>query len=507
MNQKPARTAGAWLLLVLLLQVGPIRAGEPAKPRTIGTHAGGIASTHFSPDGKWLASGGGDKMVRVWDVAKAKQVYEWNGPTSFTCAVRFSPDGKTLAAGGYESNGGNPIYLFDVRSGKELPRLAGHASGGVRRLVFSRDGKLLLSAGFDGAVRVWDMTTCKELQNLRVEGGTVYSVAITDDSKIVATAGRDGLKLWDLATGTEQPREEMNKHSCVAVAFSPDGKLAASGDSSTVKLWETATGKEVHTLRGYRGELSYLVFSADGRTLYTASYDRCVRLWEVRTGRLIHEGEGHTGWVWGLALSPDEKTLASCSVDTKLLCWDLTGLGRPATSTVRLSAKQLETHWNELASRDAGAAYRAVCALAADPNHSLPLLQKRLTASRMRGVSDAQIAAMIKNLDADNFPTREKASADLEKVGVRALSALKKTLNNPPSLEVKRRIERLLVRLDPTELPAEDLIAMRGVQALEYIGSREAKRLLEQLSRAEAGRLTDEAAQAVQRLAKTTRRN
>ncbi len=284
----PIHARTAFACLVLLLQISATRAEQAVKPPVIGTHAGGIASIHFSPDGKLRASGGGDKMIRVWDVAAAKQVYEWEGPNSFTCAVRFSPDGKILAAAGYESGPNHAIYLYDMTTGKPLPKLAGHASGGVRRLVFTPDGKQLLSAGFDGAVRVWDMATSKELRHIQIESGTVYSLALAPDGQTIATAGRDGLHLWDLATGKELIRDEISRHSCVAVAISPDGKLVASGDTECVKLWETATGKEVQTLRGFTGEVSYLIFSADGRTLFTSSYDRCVRLWEVRTGRMIH---------------------------------------------------------------------------------------------------------------------------------------------------------------------------------------------------------------------------
>jgi hypothetical protein len=496
-----ARTAGACLLL-LVLPVLPVRAESAPRPRTIGSHAGGIASTHFSPDGKLLATGGGDKMIRIWDVARAEQVHEWHGPTSFTCAVRFSPDGKTVAAAGYESGPGNAIYRFDVKTGKELPRLPGHPTGGVRRLTFTADSKQLISGGFDGIVRVWDLATGKEIRSIKAEAGTVYSLDLSPDGKTLATAGRDGLKLWELATGKELPREEMNKHSCVAVAFAPDSKLVASGDGSSVVLWEVVTGKKVKSLDGFKGEVSQMLFSRDGRALFTASYDRAIRLWEARTGRLIHEVEGHSGWVWGISLSPDEKTLASCSVDTKLFCWDLAEFGRPGggKTSARLSEKQLETHWTELSSSDAGAAYKAVCALAGDPGNSLPLLKKRLTTQR-QGTTTAQIAKLVRDLDSNVYHVREEASAGLARAGVRALPALEKALANPPSLEVKKRAARLAARLDPTELPPEDLVALRGVQALEYIGTKEARTLLEQLARGDGGeRLGDEASQALARL-------
>lgn len=486
-------------LACLLCCAGAIRAEDARKPRSVGSHQGGIASAHFSPDGKSLATGGGDKMIRIWDVAHAKEVRSFAGPSSFTCAVRFSPDGKTLAAAGYETSAGNPIYLFDPETGKETARLDGHPSGGVRRVEFTPDGKTLVSSGFDGQVRVWDLATRKELHALKADAGTVYGIAISPDGKLIASAGRDGLKLWELETGKEVSREPMSKHNCITVTFAPDGKTLASGDSAGVTLWETATGKQVGEMTGYKGELSQLLFSNDGRTLYTSSYDRMVRLWEVRTGRLIQEVEGHTGWVWGIALSPDERTIASCSVDTKLVCWDLVGLGRPADKKTNLSKSDLEKHLGELSSSDAGAAYRAVCALAGDPENSLPQLEKRLTTAR-RSMSLTEVERLIKELDHDEWAVREDATAELEKAGPVALGLLKKALEKPASAEVKRRVVRLIRKLDPTSMPPEELEALRGVQALEYIGSPQAKKLLEQLVRAGLPRLSEEASQALERL-------
>jgi DNA-binding beta-propeller fold protein YncE len=496
-----ATTALACLLLAC---AGAARSDEARKPRPIGTQQGGVASVHFSPDGKFIASGGGDKMIRIWDVAAAKEVRSFAGPSSFACAVRYSPDGKTLAAGGYETASGNPIYLFDPQTGKEVGRFDGHPSGGVRRVEFTPDGKKLVSAGFDGHLRVWDVETKKELHAIKADGGTVYGLAVSHDGKFVASAGRDGLKLWEVETGKEIVREPMSKFNCITVAFAPDGKTIAAGDASSVTLWEAATGKQVGELTGYKGELSQLLFSADGRTLYTASYDRFVRLWEVRTGRMIQEVEGHTGWVWGIALSPDEKTIVSCSVDTKLVCWDLAGLGRPAGKKAKLSATQMQKHLGDLASNDAGAAYRAVCALAGDPDSALPHLEKRLTDKR-GGTSAKDLARLVADLDDEDWDTRETASAGLEKAGAVALPLLKKALVKPPSLEVKRRAERLVRKLDPTSLPPEELVALRGVQALEYIGTQQARKLLEQLARASSPRLAEEASEAVKRLERTNR--
>ncbi|MFQ3591717.1 MAG: PQQ-binding-like beta-propeller repeat protein [Gemmataceae bacterium] len=481
-------------------------AAAPCPPSPLGHHRGGVASVHFSPDGQLVASGGGDKTIRITEIASGKVLHSWPGPSSFTCVVRFSPDGKTLAAAGYEAGSTNAIYRFDLTTGKELPRLCGPLSGGVRRLVFSPDGKRLISAGFDGYVRIWDLLSGKADSAFRVDSGTVYGLALSPDGKLLATAAREGLRLWDAKDGRALLRPQMSKQEAVAVCFSPDGKLVASGDSSSVVLWEVVTGKPARTLEGFKGELSALLFSPDGRTLYTASYDKMIRIWDVRSGHSLGQVEAHTGWIWALDLRRDGRQLVSGSVDGQLKLWSTCAL-RSATAhrSAKVSAVDVEQRWKDLAHPEASVAMRAVWELASDPAQSLPLLSAKLAKVRGEGPSLQEIHRLIADLDHEEWPVRERASQRLLAVGPHALASIKAALERPVSPEAARRLARLVHRIDPTALPAEDLLVLRGVQVLENIGTPEAQRILHALAQDRNGtpRLVEEATLAVQRLARS----
>src|SRR5262245_10034770 len=116
--------------------------GENSRP--LGKHTGGAAAVDFSPDGKRLASAGGDRVIRLWDTAAEKELHELQGHQGFICCVAFAPDGKLLASSGHDKE----IYLWDVPGAKLLRRLDGHPEG-VRRVVFSPDGRRLASGGWD----------------------------------------------------------------------------------------------------------------------------------------------------------------------------------------------------------------------------------------------------------------------------------------------------------------------------------------------------------------------
>jgi hypothetical protein len=161
----------------------------------------------------------------------------------------------------------------------------------------------------------------------------------------------------------------------------------------------------------------------------------------------------------------------------------------------------LKIHWQALAGEDAEAGYRAVQALAADPTRSIPYLRMRLRA--VAPAEEKQLRQWIADLDSDQFAVREKATAELEKLGPASLHALRKTLDDKPALETRRRLEQLLEKQEREEWPTSGarLCICRALEVLERAGTPEAREVLTLLaSGAPGARQTLEAKAAMQRL-------
>jgi hypothetical protein len=166
--------------------------------------------------------------------------------------------------------------------------LEGHL-GSVRGCAFSPDGKLIVSASDDGALKVWDSETGQSLRTFEGHASLVSGCAFSPDGKLIVSASDDGaLKVWDSETG--QSLRTLEGHSTVVsgCAFSPDGKLIVSAsEDRTLKVWDSETGQLLRTLEGHSSLMMGCAFSPDGKLIVSASSDRTLKVWDAQSGQTL----------------------------------------------------------------------------------------------------------------------------------------------------------------------------------------------------------------------------
>jgi WD40 repeat protein/serine/threonine protein kinase len=275
-------------------------------------HEGMVRGVAFNPDGRFLASAGTDRTIKIWDTVNERLLNTLRGHADGVHGVAYSPDGRRIASASLD----HTLKIWDVATGHLLRTLYGHEDW-VRHVSYSPDGRTLASAGNDCTVRLWDAATGQPLETLLGHGARVTSVAYSPDGRTLASGSDDRtVKLWEIASRRKLLTLRGHTSHVLGVAYSPDGlTLASAGADLTVKIWDAATGRVVHTLFGHRDWVRDVAYSPDGRTVASASNDRKVLIWDVATGQEVHSLGGHAQFVFGVAYSPDGRRIASASGD------------------------------------------------------------------------------------------------------------------------------------------------------------------------------------------------
>jgi hypothetical protein len=197
--------------------------------------------------------------------------------------------------------------------------------------------------------------------------------------------------------------------------------------------------------------------------------------------------------VVALRFTDDGRRLISGSQDTTALVWDATGVLEGRLSANRLTPREMEELWSTLLAEDSAASAHAVRRLSQVPAQSVPFLKERW---RPAGpIAANEITRLIAELDEDQLAVREKATAQLARLGRQAEPALRRALETEPPPSVRIRIEALLGKL-PRNESAEEARTLRVVEVLQRIGTPAARQVIESMALVATSPRVKEAARA-----------
>ncbi|HIK04731.1 MAG TPA: serine/threonine protein kinase [Trichormus sp. M33_DOE_039] len=195
----------------------------------------------------------------------------------------------------------------------------------VSSVAISPDSKLIASSGDDRTVKLWNLSTGAEIATLKGHSGKVNTVAISPDGKTLVSGSDDNtIKIWNLKTRKLINTLEGHSDAIHTLAISPNNKTLVSGsDDKTIKIWNLTTGRLISTLRGHRFWVRSVAISADGMTIASGSFDKTIKIWNLPDESLIRTLGGNGETVTSIAFSPDGNTLASASRDRTIKLWNL----------------------------------------------------------------------------------------------------------------------------------------------------------------------------------------
>ncbi|ORY34752.1 WD40-repeat-containing domain protein [Naematelia encephala] len=249
--------------------------------RVISGHMGWVRAVTVDPSNKWFATGAGDRVVKIWDLASGELKLSLTGHISTIRGLGVSDRHPYL----FSCAEDKMVKCWDLEVNKVIRHYHGHYSG-VYSLAVHPTLDVLVTGGRDASVRVWDMRTRANIFTLTGHSSTVGDVKTQEsDPQIISGSMDSTVRLWDLAAGKCMTTLTHHKKSVRALAIHPTEYSFASGSAggNNIKKWKCPEGIFVHNFVGHEAIINTLAINEDG-VMFSGADNGTLTMWDYKTG-------------------------------------------------------------------------------------------------------------------------------------------------------------------------------------------------------------------------------
>ena len=280
-----------------------------------------ITSVAITYDGRYLASGSDDPVLRVWELKAGQCISIMEGHSDRINSVAISPDGKYVVSGSND----RALRAWEFKTGQCISIMEGHSEL-VNSVAISSDGKYVVSGSGDHIVRMWELKTGRCIHIMEGHTDSVFSITITPDNSRAVSGSRDyTLRVWNLETGhCIQTMDGNINYNVLSLAISPDGKRIVEGsEDNALRVWDFEKDRYILIMGGHTGKVKSVAITPDGKYAVSGSWDHTVRVWDLKGNRCKYNMRGHTDSVESVSVTRDSEYAISGSRDKTIRVWNL----------------------------------------------------------------------------------------------------------------------------------------------------------------------------------------